>query len=74
MICLNVFGDSVIQTLKLDKHKNWPLSHVEAAKLADLSLPVLKHDQKRFIRIPEMRPLGTFWSIFSNGCHGNDDR
>ena len=32
------------------------------------SLPVLKHDQKRFIRIPslnvpEMRPLGSFWSI-----------
>ena len=21
-----------------------------------------------------MRPLGTVWSIFSNGCHGNDDR
>ena len=43
------------------------------------SLPDLKHDQKRFIHIPsltvpEMRPLGTFLSILSNGYHGNDDR
>ena len=38
------------------------------------SMPVLKHDQKRFIRfpslnVPEMRPLGTFQSIFSGSCH-----
>ena len=43
------------------------------------SLPDLKHDQKRSISIPllnvlEVRPLGTFWSFFSNSCHGNDDR
>ena len=40
------------------------------------SLPDLTHVQKRFIRIsclnvPEMRPLGTFQSILSNGYHGN---
>ena len=43
------------------------------------SLSDLKHDQKRSVRfpsliVPEMRPLGTFWSILSSGYHGNDDR
>ena len=50
-------------------------------KLADLLLGFpadLKHEQKRFIRIPslnvpEMRPLGTFYSVSSNGYHGHDD-
>ena len=42
------------------------------------SLSDLKHDQKRLLRIPslnvpEMRLSGTFWSILSNGYHGNDD-
>ena len=41
-------------------------------------LPDVKHDQKSFIRIPslnvpEMRPLGTFYSILSNDHNGNDD-
>ena len=27
-----------------------------------------------FIIFPEMRPLGTFWSIVSNGYYGNNDR
>ena len=43
------------------------------------SLPDLKDDQKRFIRIPsldvqEMGHLNTFYLILSNGYHGNDDR
>ena len=42
-------------------------------------LPDLRHDQKHFISIrslnvPEIRPIGTFWSILSDGYHGNDDR
>ena len=52
-----LFGDSVIQSLKSGKTRTnglVPMSRQE--KLADLlpwySLPNLKHDQKRFIRIP----------------------
>ena len=41
-------------------------------------MPDLKYDQKLFIRIPslnlqEMRPWGTFYLIFSNGYHGNNE-
>ena len=47
----------------------------------DLSRKTLSNnDEKKFdflflttLNVPEMRPLGTFQSIFSNGYHGNDD-
>ena len=43
------------------------------------TMPDLKHYQKRFIcisslNVPEMKPLGTFKSILSNGYHENDNR
>ena len=62
----------------MDKHEK-RRSHVEAGKTCRFIPPALKkHKQKRFIRIlslnvPEMRPLGTFWSILLNACHGNDN-
>ena len=68
-ICLNIFGDSVIQSLKSGKHEKWHRSHVEARKacgfIQSIPLSDLKHDQKRFIRIPslnvpEMRRSRTF--------------
>ena len=84
-ICLYIFGDTVIQSLKSGK-KTRKSSLVPMLRQENLriyswySLPDLKHDQKRFIPIPssnfpEMRPSkGTFSSILSNGYHGNDDR
>ena len=84
-ICLNIFEDfedSVIQSLKSGKTRKSglvPMSRQE--KLTNLFLvflPDLKHNQRRFIcipslNVPEMRPLGTFQSILSNGHHGNND-
>ena len=64
----------------MNKHES---SHVQAEKYLRIHscyfLPNLKHDQKPFIRIPslnvpEMRLLGTFKPILSNGYHGNGDR
>ena len=65
----------------MENIKKWPRSHFEAEKTCRFSwysVPDLKNDQKCFIRIPslnvsEIRPLGTFWSILSNGYHGNDN-
>ena len=82
-ICLNIFGDTVVQSLKSRKTRkvaSFPFRDRKNLWIYSwYSLPDLKHHQKRFIRIPsfnfpEMRPLGTFWSILSNGYLGNDDR
>ena len=55
-ICLNIFGDFVIQSLENGQHEKWPRSHVEEGKTCGFipgsSLPDLKHEQKHFIRIP----------------------
>ena len=68
-IYLNIFGDSVIQSLKsgkTGKMVSFPCRGGETCGFFSwYSLSDLKHDQKRFIRIPslnvpEMRPLGTF--------------
>ena len=65
---MDTFGGTLIQSLKNGKiRKNDLDSMRRQEKLGDL-LPYLAHDQKRFIHIrslnlPEMRPLGTFWSV-----------
>ena len=82
-IYLNIFGDTVVQSLKVENTIKWPGSYVKVEKnlwiYSWYSLPDLKHAQERFICIPllnfpEMRPLGTFKSLLRNGNHGNDCR
>ena len=80
-ICSNIFGDSVIQSLKSGKNMKSDLVLMSRQeKLVDLILvfpSVLEIWQKGFhsySNVPEMRSLGMFWSILSNGYHGNDDR
>ena len=61
---MNIFGDAVIQSLrsgKTRKRKNLQIYFW-------CSLPDLKHDKKRFIRIPslnvqEMRPFSQFYQM-----------
>ena len=83
MICLNIFEDTVMQSLKGGKTRkvaSFPCRSKKNLRIySRYSLPDLKYDQKRFIRIPslkflETRPWSTFQLILSNGCHGNDDR
>ena len=61
--------DTVIQTLKCGETRKSglvPKSRQEKLRIySQYSMPYLKHDQKRLIRIPslnfpEMMPLGTF--------------
>ena len=68
-ICLNILGNTVIQSLKSRKiQKGCSVSCRGRRNLwiySLYSLPDSKHDQKFYIRIlslhlPEMRPLGTF--------------
>ena len=83
-IYLNIFGICNPKSEKWKNTKKWPCSHVEAGKTCGFipgipSVLDLKHGQKRFNRIPslnvsEMRHLGIFKSILSNGFHGDDDR
>ena len=68
-ICLKIFGDSVIQSLKSGKQEkaaSFPCRSRKNLRIYSwYSLSHLKHNHKRFCRIlslyvPEMRPLGTF--------------
>ena len=61
--------------------EKWHRFHVEAGKTCGFipGIPCQTLNMTKSIRIPslnvpEMRPLGTFQSILSNGYHGNDDR
>ena len=67
-IVINTFKDSVIQSLKSGKHEkvaSFPCRGRENLRIHSwYSLSDLKHDQKRFIRIPslngpEIEPSGT---------------
>ena len=83
-ICLNIFGDSVIQSLKNVKiRKSGLVPMLRQEKLADLFLvfpAILETWQKVFHLYSFIKhsrnesPLGTFWSIVSNGYYGNNDR
>ena len=72
-ICLNIFGDTVIQRFKSRRTRKKSLVPMSRQKkLADLFLVFPsrpKHDQTRFNRIlslnfPAMRPLGTFTQFY----------
>ena len=67
--CLNIYGDSVIQSLKSGKHDKVALfpgrGKTNLRIYSWYYLPDIKHDQKRFICIlslnfQEMRPLSIF--------------
>ena len=64
-IRVNIFGDTVIESLKTGENsKKWPQGMKNLRIYSWCFLPGLKHDQKYFIRIPsfncpEMRPLCT---------------
>ena len=78
---LEYFWNSVVQSLKSGKTRKMASFSCRSRKslrfFSWYSLPDLKHDQKRSIRIPSLNvpemSLLALLANFINGYHGNDD-